>query len=182
MTEREKLLTLIRQCKNNDSAAQFELYKMTYNKAMAIIVRYVGNKHDAEDILSEAYYKMFKNLNKFNEERDFFKWFYRIIINTAIDYLRKHNKTKIDENESTGIEKMCDGNKENNLDYCRYLDAIQSLSPAYRLVFNLYVIDGYKHKEIAEKLGISVGTSKSNLVKAKRKLKEIFIKLKYLNE
>lgn len=182
MTEKGKLLKIIRQCKNNDSTAQFELYKMTYNKAMAIVIRYTSNKQDAQDILSEAYFKMFKNLNKFDENRDFFKWFYRIIINSAIDYMRKHKKIMVDDNESSSIDKVCDNNDFGNLDYCRYLSAVQMLSPAYRLVFNLYVIDGYKHKEIAEKLGISVGTSKSNLVKAKKKLKEIFIKLKYIDE
>ena len=89
---------------------------------------------------------------------------------------------KISDNEILDMNLICKEVEKDNLDYCRYLEAIQSLSPGYRMVFNLYVIDGYKHKEIAKKLGINEGTSKSNLVKAKRKLKEIFINLKYFDD
>ncbi len=182
MKEKDRLLRVIQQCKNYDSKSQFELYNMTYNRAMGIVARYVNNKHDAEDILAEAYYKVLKNIGKFDETMSFYNWFHRILINSTIDYIRKFKKIKVSENEINDMNLFCKNSDKNDLDYCRYLEAVQNLSPRYRLVFNLYVIDGYKHREIAEKLGISEGTSKSNLVKAKKKLKEIFTNLKYLNE
>lgn len=179
---KEKLLKIIKQCKNYDSKSQFELYNLTYNRAMGIAARYLTNKQDAEDVLGEAYYKVFKNIGKYDENKDFFNWFHRILINTSIDYIRKYKKLKISENEIQDLNLFCKNQGKNDIDYCKYLEAVQCLSPQYRMVFNLFVIDGYKHREIAEKLGISEGTSKSNLVKAKRKLKEIFTNLKYLNE
>ncbi len=182
MTETERLLKIIKLSKSGNSKSQFELYNLTYNRAMGIVARYITNKHDAEDILTESYYKIFKNIGKYDEKKDFYNWFHRIIVNTAIDYIRKYKKLKIAENEIQEMNLFCRGNDKNDLDYCKYLEAVQSLSPQYRMVFNLFVIDGYKHREIAEKLGISEGTSKSNLVKAKRKLREIFTNLKYLNE
>lgn len=175
MTEKAKLLNIIQRCKNYDSQSQFELYNMTYNKALAVVIRYVANKQDAEDIMSEAYYKLFKNIKRYNEQKDFFNWFYTILINTAIDYIRKYKKINVDENEINDIDLISNHNGAKNLDYFKYLEAIHKLSPGYRMVFNLYVIDGYKHREIAEILGISEGTSKSNLVKAKRKLKKYLL-------
>lgn len=182
MREKSRLLEIIQQCKNDDSRSQFELYNITYNHAMGIVIRYVANKKDAEDVLSEAYYKLFKNIKKFDNNKNFYNWFNKILINASIDYIRKYKKLKISDSGIQNLNLFCSGNNSANLDYCRYLEAIQHLSPGYRMVFNLYVIDGYKHKEIAEKLGINEGTSKSNLVKAKRKLKEIFTNLKYLND
>jgi len=182
MTEKERLLHIIQQCKKHDSKSQFELYNITYNRAMSIVARYITNKHDAEDILGESFYKVFKNIGRYDENKDFFNWFHRILVNSSIDYIRKYKKLKISENEIQDFNFFCKNNNKNDIDYCKYLEAVQRLSPQYRMVFNLYVIDGYKHREISEKLGISEGTSKSNLVKAKRNLKEIFNNLNYLNE
>ncbi len=182
MTDKDRLLKIIKLCKNSDSKSQFELYNLTYNRAMGIVTRYMTNKQDAEDVLAESYYKIFKKIDIYNEKKDFYNWFHRIIVNTAIDYIRKHKKINFSEKEVTDVSYLCKATDNKDMDYCKYMEAIQQLSPRYRMVFNLYVIDGYKHKEIAKILKIKEGTSKSNLTKAKRKLKEIFTKLKYFDE
>lgn len=139
---------------------------------MGICRRYALDEFDAGDVLNDGFLKVFTHIDKYESSKPFKTWFARIITNTAIDRYRTNlkfnNHDDLGEHEHIGQEAAVYG----NLAYQDLLNLIQSLSPAYRVVFNLYAIDGYTHEEIAELLNISVGTSKSNLFKARQKLQE----------
>lgn len=122
--------------------------------------------------MNDGFVKAFKYLKNFDMDKSFHPWLRRILINCSIDHFKKENKhlLQVELEEASGAE-----SHETQLDLITYdemLEVVRKLSPAYRTVFNLHAIEGYKHEEIAEKLGISVGTSKSNYAKAKKKLQE----------
>lgn len=137
-----------------------------------VALRYANNKEDAKEILGNAFIRVFKKLNHYDLDRPFDAWFCRLIIHASSDYYRyaKDPYLEIDSRESLMME---DPSVLDYLSYEEILKCITQLSPQYRMVFNMYVIDGYKHQEIAEILNISIGTSKSNLNKAKKQLKKI---------
>jgi RNA polymerase sigma factor (sigma-70 family) len=143
------------------------LYQRFAPKMYAVCLRYANNTDDAQDLLQEGFIKVFRNLEKFRKEGSFEGWIRRVFVNTAIEhYRRKINLDTINEKEERTIE---DG-AWNILDHLAEKDIIQlvqELSPGYRTVFNMYVIEGYSHKEIGDILGISEGTSKSQLARAK---------------
>ncbi|MDB5021143.1 MAG: subfamily polymerase sigma-24 factor [Pedobacter sp.] len=139
---------------------------------MAICRRYSLNDYDASDVLNDGFLKVFTHIAKYDSTKPFKSWIGRIITNTAIDHYRMNLKFS-DHEDVSMYENL--GNTEvisKELAYKDLLVLVQSLSPAYRTVFNLYAIDGYSHEEIANLLKISVGTSKSNLFKARQKLQE----------
>lgn len=168
---------IVKKCVKGDRKAQHELYKMFYSKMMAVCYKYSNNAEDAKDLLQDGFVKVYSNLKKYNFEGSLEGWIRRIMVNTAIDHFRKNkNVYLVNDDESYILE----NSKVESSDsiYSQFgekdiMDAIQSLSPAYKTVFNLNVIEGFQHKEIAEKLNISEGTSKSNLAKAKQNLKKI---------
>jgi RNA polymerase sigma factor (sigma-70 family) len=175
MTESE----LINGCVKQDSACQKQLYEQFYGKMMAVCVRYAKNWDEAKDILNEGFMKVFTSLRNFGNTGSFEGWIRRIIVNTAIDHLRKNRHEYLIVNtvyaDQAGISKVDEVDEEDIFRNIRQEDiikAIQELSPAYRTVFNLFVMEEFTHKEIAEKLDISEGTSKSNLSKAKFNLKK----------
>jgi len=166
---------IIAGCVKGDRESQRRLYELYYSKMMGVCVRYASNREEAKDLLHDGFLKIFDHIKKFNHTGSFEGWVRRIMINTTIDHFRKNKHVFLkDTNEFQNIE-----NEEPDLDILSQLrtedilKAVQKLSPAYRAVFNLYVIEGYTHKEVAEELGISIGTSKSNLAKAKNNLKKI---------
>lgn len=146
---------------------QEHLYKQFAPKMYAVCLRYASNPDDAQDLLQEGFIKIFRNLSKFRKEGSFEGWVRRVFVNTAIEHYRKKiNINSIGDKEERAIE----DNNFNVLDRLAEKDIvqlIQELSPGYRSVFNLYVIEGYAHREIGEILGISEGTSKSQLARAK---------------
>ena len=140
---------------------------------MSICYRYVSDKEEAHYIFNNAFLKIFENIHKYNPDRDFKPWFKTIMANTAINHIKKMNKFKV-ETSTDVLENL--PTKEDilsKISFDELVATIQSLSISYRTVFNMYVMDGFKHEEIAKKLGISIGTSKSNLSRAKMKLREI---------
>jgi RNA polymerase sigma factor (sigma-70 family) len=143
------------------------LYLRFSPKMYAVCLRYASNPDDAQDLLQEGFIKVFKNLDKFRKEGSFEGWIRRVFVNTSIEHYRKKvNLNTIGENEEKSIE---DGSF-NVLDQLAERDIIQlvqELSPGYRSVFNMYVIEGFSHKEIGDMMGISEGTSKSQLARAK---------------
>ncbi|WP_316833749.1 sigma-70 family RNA polymerase sigma factor [Pedobacter nutrimenti] len=155
------------------------LYKEFYSYCMAICRRYIMNDYDAADVLNDGFMKVFTHIDKYDASKPFKSWIGKIITNTAIDHYRANLKfadhEDVNEYEGVGYEAVV----YDQLAYKDLLVLIQGLSPAYRTVFNLYAIDGYSHEEIAEILKISIGTSKSNLFKARQKLQE---KLAVLNQ
>lgn len=143
---------------------------------MNIALRYGRNRQEAEDILQEGFFKVFKGIDRYQPDFPFKKWLRTVLVNAAIDYLRKH-KIRFVEMEGDAVIVPVDNNDGlENLKYADVLRGIGKLPPAYRLVFNLYAIEGYRHREIAEKLTISEGTSKSNYAKARQHLRKYLLR------
>ncbi|NMN38323.1 RNA polymerase sigma factor [Pedobacter sp. SG918] len=163
----------IQGCIRNERDSQKALYQHFYSFAMGICLRYANDRLDAAGILNDGFFKAFKNINKYEPTKAFLPWLGRIITNTAIDYYRANLKFAdhvdiLDHENIAQVSSVYD-----KLAYHDLLALVQKLSAGYRTVFNLFAIDGYTHEEIAEMLGISVGTSKSNLFKARQKLQEM---------
>ncbi len=175
----EKVDDIITACIAKERSAQEKLYRSYYGYAMSICMPYSKTKTEAEEVANDGFIKVFTNMEKYDTSQSFKAWMRRIMINAAIDYYRRnkkhYNQVDIDNAPEFG---GFDDSIINQLSANEILELIQELSPAYKLVFNLYVLEGYKHHEIAKQLNISEGTSKSNLSKAKGKLKE---KLERLN-
>ncbi|MEL7021649.1 MAG: sigma-70 family RNA polymerase sigma factor [Bacteroidota bacterium] len=166
---------LIQACVRREKWAQKELYETYYGKMMGVCLRYSNNKEDALDILHEGFIKVFKNIGKYQPGTSLSAWIRRIMVNSAIDYYRKSIRRRTEDIETAFHISSNDADAIAQCSEKEILAAVQRLSPAYRAVFNLYIIEGYSHREIAEKLDITESTSRSNLVKARTKLKEILI-------
>ncbi len=165
---------IIQACRSGNRAAQKRLYQFYFAYGMSVALRYAGEESEAEDIFNEAFFKVFSKLNQYDERYDFKKWFRRILINTAIDYQRKYKKMHL-ASLDVKYQEQVEGARNEGLASLLYEDIlaeIQALTPGYRVVFNLYAIDGYKHQEIAEQLNISVGSSRSNYARARSILQE----------
>ncbi len=160
-------IDLITGCLEGNRRMQEELYRRYSSRMYAVCLRYAGNAEEAEDILQEGFIKIFKKLDSFRSEGSFEGWVRRIFVNTAIEHFRrKRYLMPVTEKEENTIE----GKYFSVLDDLAAKDImslVQDLSPGYRTVFNLYVVEGYTHKEIADMMGISEGTSKSQLSRAK---------------
>jgi len=172
---------LIFDCIAEKRSAQKQLYQQFYSYGMGIAFRYAGDEDDAADILNDAFLKVFSNLSKFDQEKAFKPWFKTIVVNTSLDLIRKNLKYSANVPIEQAGDPIVHEVVLNNISYKEIVALVQRLSPAYRTVFNLYVIDGFQHNEIGEMLGISTGTSKSNLFKAKNKMKDL-IKKYYKDE
>lgn len=166
-------IDIIQGCIDGNRQMQELLYSQFAPKMFGVCLRYAGNTEDANDIIQEGFIKIFKNIGKFRNEGSFEGWVRRIFVNTSIEHFRKkvklYNVTEVQEN--TIEDKELDA-----LDVLAAKDIIHiinELSPGYKAVFNLHVIEGYSHKEIAGLLGITEGTSKSQLARAKGVLKNI---------
>ncbi|RFN59096.1 RNA polymerase sigma factor [Marixanthomonas ophiurae] len=161
---------LILKCKKQDSKAQEALYKRYSGILFAICLRYSPNKTEAEDNLQDAFLTIFKKIEQYKAKGSFEGWIKRITVNTVLQKYRKQKVYNIDDEERIEQEDEVTVETETvPLDFL--LKIIQELPDRYRLVFTLYVLDDYSHKEIAEMLGISDGTSKSNLARARGILK-----------
>ena len=158
---------LIKGCLENDRRMQQELYNRFAPKMYGVCLRYTGNGDDAQDVLQDGFVKVFRKLDSFRSEGSFEGWIRRVFVNTAIEHFRrKHYMQPVTEREENTLESKTltalDGLSEKDI-----LKLVQQLAPGYRAVFNLYVVEGYSHKEIAEMLDITEGTSKSQLSRAK---------------
>ena len=172
---------LLKACREHDRRAQFRLFKFCFSFLMSVCVRYTKSRDDATELLNMGFLKILMNLDKYREEVPFGLWIRRIMINAIIDEHRKYKKEK----ELIIYEDFDD--RQNNSELLDYNDAdqrfdaeeleslIAMLPPVTRQVFNLYVIDGYSHKEIGDKLGIAEGTSKWHLSFARKRLKEMML-------
>jgi len=166
---------LIRGCLKNDRKAQEELYKRYYPAMMALCLRYVRERSDAVEVLNDAYLKVFKQLARYDAVKAaLYTWMRTIVINTALDSLRKKKVLRDREMRSDGVEEPgIDNDAISKLSGDELLGMIRQLPVTTRLVFNLYSIDGFSHREIATMLGISEGTSRWHLSEARRHLKQI---------
>lgn len=180
----DQLKVLVHGCVRNHRKSQEMVYKMFYGKMMAVCRRYTRNEDQAKDILQDGFIKVFKNMEKFNFEGSFEGWVRRIVVNTAIDFTRKskndfslmNEDQSLEEFENSLLDDSDEEQYENPFKVADVIKGMEQLSNAYRTVFNLYVFENYSHQEIADALDISVGTSKSNLAKARANLKKILIK------
>jgi len=161
---------LIKKCKNRDIKSQSEIYHLFAGKLFALCLKYSKTREEAEDNLQDAFITIFKKIDQYKSKGSFEGWMKRIVINTALQtYRQKSILNLVEENYPEEVE--IEINEEDiSLEFL--LKIIQELPERYRMVFNLYVLDNYSHKEISSLLGIAEGTSKSNLSRARLILKE----------
>ena len=172
---------LVEACIKGERKSQQKFYQIFYGKLLSICMRYADNREEAKDILHDAYIKIFENLKEFGHKGSLEGWVKKIVVNTAIDTIRKKKQKFIELDETKNYDGIIDDYSENvEFELCNSLKVetiiklIQKLSPMYRTVLNLYIFEEMTHKEIAEELDITIGTSKSNYAKAKRNLIKLF--------
>lgn len=152
--------------------AQQALYKTYYSPLMAVCLRYASNEDEAMDLLHESFIKIFAKIGSYQEGTALLAWMRRISVNTAIDYYRKSVRRRTEDLDQAYHISSSDPDVISQFSAKEILLAVQQLTPTYRAIFNLYVIEGYSHREIAEQLEITESTSRSNLVKARAKLQK----------
>ena len=168
----EKLDILLKECKRGKSGSQEELYRRFASAMYGLCLQYASNEEDAQDILQEGFIKIFAKLDQVKNPAALPGWIRRVMINTALEryrsqvILQRVDEVKEEHHEDPGNDAL------DKLSCEELVGLIQTLTPRYRMVFNLYAIEGYSHQEIGEELGISVGTSKSNLSRARVILQE----------
>jgi RNA polymerase sigma-70 factor (ECF subfamily) len=165
----KELKRIINGCLSGDRRDQELLYRRHASRLYAVSLRYAGNDEEARDILQEGFIKIFENLSNYKFEGSFEGWVRRIIVNTALERFRsKHNLYRVDDLDTLNeMEADPDNQDHGGLEAYDLLFIIGELPPKYKMVFNLYAIEGYSHKEISKMLKISEGTSKSNLARAR---------------
>lgn len=170
------IVDIIEACCKNQQAACKQLYEMYKSSLFAICLRYSSNREEAEDWLQDGFISIFKNIKKFDLDKGaFYTWSSKIIINTILMSKRKQNLKFDSINQSDRIEPINASFESNILSNIQYKDLvalIQNLPNGFKTVFNLYVIEGYSHKEIGQLIGISESTSKTQLMRAKQALKK----------
>ena len=179
----DELTYHVEACALNSRESQKVLYSSFYGYAMAICDRYVNNQDDALEILNDGFLKIFKEIHHYKPAykdviSSFKGWLRKIMVYTAIDHFRKYEKHQLVASLDDVVYHVPSVSDDaiNKLSYDEIIRAVQDLSPGYRAVFNLFVIEEFSHEEIAGHLGISIGTSKSNLSKARRQLQKILFK------
>jgi RNA polymerase sigma factor (sigma-70 family) len=160
-------------CRKMHRESQKKLYEEFYGYGMSVCLRYADNRDEAAAILNDGFMKIFTNIKQFDLSKPLKPWLRKIMVNTAINhYKEKQRHIQTEEMEKAGMESEAE-NIISGISYQEIIAMMQKLPPSYRTVFNLHVIEGYRHEEIAKMLGVTVGTSKSNLFKAKEHLKKI---------
>ena len=179
----EELTYHVEACAGNNRESQRKLYSSFYGYAMAICDRYASKQEDALEILNDGFLKIFKEIHNYKPAyadviSSFKGWLRKIMVYTAIDHFRKNQKHKMVTQLDNVVYHIPTIHEDaiDKLSYEEIIRAIQELSPGYRTVFNLFIIEGLSHEEISRHLGISTGTSKSNLSKARRQLQKILFK------
>jgi len=169
--------SFIEACIANEEWALKLIYKEYYPTMLPVCLRYANNYDDALDILHEGFIKVFRYISKYKAGTSLGSWIRRIMINTSIDYYRKVKRRRTENLETAYGQSVSGADAVSDLTTQEIMFALQQLTPAYRSVFNLYVVEGYSHREVGEMLGITESTSRSNLVKARTKLKELLLAL-----
>lgn len=176
MAKRNEIEEVVKGCRKGKRKHQESLFRMYADKMFGVCRYYTKDYTEAEDVLHEGFIKVFSNISRFRNEGSLEGWIRRIIVNTALERFRRQNRMFPIGDEHQEIEDDKGVQVESRISADELMEIIKELSPKYRMVFNLYAIEGYSHKEISEKLGISEGTSKSNLARARtilqRKVKE----------
>lgn len=183
LADKEEVRKVVSACAKGDRKMQQALYKQLYSPMMSVCYRYASRPEDSKDLLQEGFIKVFQKIDRFNFKGSLQGWIRRIMVNNAIDHYRKtKNKFAMSETlvEAEKIpDEPVDESWVSEVDAKDLLLCVQQLSPRYRTVFSMYVLDGFTHAEIAEELKISEGTSKSNLAKAKMNLRKMIVEKLY---
>ena len=189
MSENE-LRTYIEGCKRGDRLSQQWIFERYYRLMFGVCMRYSNDADRVQDMVQEGFLKVFSNIEGYTSKGSFEGWMRRIMVNTAIDAYRKDNVYPVEVTEDEQLERLVeeaglDDEEEGDLPIDSFtvqdvLEAMDLLSPAYRAVFNLYVFENYTHQEIAEKLRITAGASKSNFAKAKRNVRDLLLAAKHM--
>ncbi|ETZ23999.1 MULTISPECIES: RNA polymerase sigma factor [Pedobacter] len=172
---------LLEGCKAGNRKMQEALYRQTAPKMLVVCMRYAKDKMEAEDVLQMGYIKIFQKINEYRGDGAFEGWIRKVMVNTAIESYRKNLRTMNVVPIEDAYDQPSTGFDFSRLGMQDLLKVIQKLADGYRVVFNMYIIEGYSHKEIAETLGISEGASKSQLSRARAILKEEIIKMEGIN-
>jgi len=174
----------VERCALNDRESQKKIYNSFYGYAMSICNRYSSNSDDVVEIINDGFLKVFKEIHRYKPAysdvlSSFKGWLRKIMIYTAIDHFRRNQKHQQSSDLDNGLVQFSAGTIDplNRISYQEILSAIKDLSPSYRMVFNLFVFDGLTHEEISQQLGISIGTSKSNLAKARKQIQKMLVHL-----
>ena len=173
---------LVEDCKNNDARSQMQLYDL-YCKAMCTIAnRYVKDSLVAEDIMQDSFIKAFQNMHSFKGEVSFGAWIKRIVINNSLDWLKKQKLELVSINEEVyqKVDEDENWNVAHSFNADVIVQAIKSLKEKYSLVLSLYLLEGYDHQEIAQVLGITEVTSRTNLMRGKKQLQELLKEQRYV--
>ena len=173
VVESKDLIKLLRECQKGGRKSQELLYTQYYGYAMGVSLRYSNDRNEAIEIVNLGFFKVLTQLSKYDRNLSFKGWLRRIMINTAIDYYRRNTRHQHFVDVSYAKYESVNFDALDQISEKEIMAAIQQLPPSYKMVFNLYVIEGFKHEEIAEKVGIRVGTSKSHLAVARNKLQKI---------
>lgn len=164
---------LINACKRNDARAQRELYEIFARKMMSVCLRYADNRDMAEDLLQEGFIKVFSSIQSYNYEGSFEGWMRRIFVNTALEALRKHDLLRSGvELDMLEPQQEADYSALDHISANELMELIAQLPPGFRTVFNMFAVEGYSHREIAQALHITESTSRSQYTRAKRLLQK----------
>ncbi len=172
---------LIQGCKNKDRESQRLLYQHYYSYAFSICVRYSRNMAEAKEVVNDGFMKVFAKINQYQQDAPFKGWLRKIMINASIDQYRKELKHQHHAPIELAASSSVQAEAITLLSHEELMQLVQQLSPAYRAVFNLYAIDGHTHEEIGKLIGISPGTSKSNLMKARENLRDMLLHLNLIS-
>jgi RNA polymerase sigma-70 factor (ECF subfamily) len=168
------VVKLLHECYRREAAAQAQLYHQYYPFARHVALNYADDESGAEDIVQDAFIKLFRHLEKGAFSGDFEKFLRRVIVNTGIDHYRARSaRQRLTERFTHSLRKQADNAAPEEMEAQDVHRFLQQLPPRYRMVFSLFVMEEYSHPEIAKRLGISVGTSKSNLAKARKSLRKL---------
>ncbi len=181
MANEEEHINIIRGCKQNDRKAQEALYKAYYKAMITICLRYTRNEDDAVEVLNSGFLKVFQNIQRYDQaQASLYTWIRTIVVNSCLDFIRKKSRTEQHHELNNASEVHVPAEVVSRMKASELLSLVRSLPPATAAVFNLYVIEGYSHKEIGSLLGISDGTSKWHLSEARKQLQQK-IKLQDVN-
>jgi RNA polymerase sigma-70 factor (ECF subfamily) len=184
----EELRLNLKGCVLNDRLCQKRIYTSFYRYAMTICGLYTKDYDDAVEILNDSFLKVFKEIHRYQPAHadvslSFKGWLRKIIVYTAIDHYRKHRKYRFATELHPGLEKISSRseNAPDSITYNEIVRSMQKLTPGYRVILNLFVIESFSHEQISKQLGISVGTSKSNLAKGRRQLQKLLLRQGQIN-
>jgi RNA polymerase sigma-70 factor (ECF subfamily) len=163
----------IAACQRREEWALKRVYEENFSILMSVCMRFASNTEDALDLLHEGFLKVIKNIDKYQQSSSLSSWLRRVMVNSCIDNYRKEVRRRTDDLEQVYTLQTLDPDAVSSYTEQEILLCIQQLTPSYRAIFVLYAIEGYSHKEIANQLGITESTSRSNLVKARYKLQEL---------